>query len=112
MAWNTVLMDGIVNLNPLIDVKGRMGMGDLIPATAYFSPTTSDYMKSSEISQIAGPIGGLLEKVKESVALAQVGAIKPSWNAIIPKAGTSLFGGKVFWLLPTTGDYPQYENRS
>ena len=99
---NTVLMDGIVNLNPLIDVKGRMGMGDLIPATAYFSPTTSDYMKSSEISQIAGPIGGLLEKVKESVALAQVGAYEQSGVQLLPKAITSVGQGAI---AATTGDY-------
>lgn len=99
---NTVLIDGIVNLNPLIDVKGRMGMGDLIPATAYFSPTTSDYMKSSEISQIAGPIGGLLEKVKESVALAQVGAYGQSGVQLLPKAITSLGQGAI---AATTGDY-------
>jgi len=99
---NTVLMDGIVNLNPLIDVKGRMGMGDLIPATAYFSPTTSDYMKSSEISQIAGPIGGLLEKVKESVALAQVGAYGQSGVQLLPKAITSVGQGAI---AATTGDY-------
>ena len=99
---NTVLMDGIVNLNPWIDVKGRMGMGDLIPATAYFSPTTSDYMKSSEISQIAGPIGGLLEKVKESVALAQVGAYGQSGVQLLPKAITSVGQGAI---AATTGDY-------
>lgn len=101
-AVNTALMDGIVNLNPLIDVKGRMGMGDLIPATAYFSPTTSDYMKSSEISQIAGPIGGLLEKVKESVALAQVGAYGQSGVQLLPKAITSVGQGAI---AATTGDY-------
>lgn len=101
-AVNTALMDGFINLNPLIDVKGRMGMGDLIPATAYFSPTTSDYMKSSEISQIAGPIGGLLEKVKESVALAQVGAYYQAGTQLLPKAGTSLFQG---FDAAATGDY-------
>lgn len=101
-AVNTALMDGIVNLNPLIDVKGRMGMGDLIPATAYFSPTTSDYMKSSEISQIAGPIGGLLEKLKESVALAQVGAYGQSGVQLLPKAVTSMGQGAI---AATTGDY-------
>lgn len=101
-AANTALMDGFINLNPLIDVKGRMGMGDLIPATAYFSPTTSDYMKSSEISQIAGPIGGLLEKLKESVALAQVGAYGQSGVQLLPKAITSVGQGAI---AATTGDY-------
>lgn len=101
-AVNTVLVDGIVNLNPGIDFKGRMGMGDLIPATAYFSPTTSEYMKSSEISQVAGPIGGLVEKVKEAVALAQVGAYWQSATQLAPKAGTSLLQGGTAAL---TGDY-------
>jgi hypothetical protein len=101
-AVNTALMDGFINLNPFIDFKGRMGMGDLIPATAYFSPTTSDYMKSSEISQIAGPIGGLLEKVKESVALAQVGAYGQSGVQLLPKAITSVGQGAI---AATTGDY-------
>lgn len=101
-AVNTALMDGFVNLNPLIDVKGRMGMGDLIPATAYFSPTTSDYMKSAELSNIAGPMGGLLEKVKESVALAQVGAYGQAGMQLLPKAGTSLAQGID---AAVTGDY-------
>ena len=101
-AVNTALMDGFVNLNPLIDVKGRMGMGDLIPATAYFSPTTSDYMKSAELSNIAGPMGGLLEKVKESVALAQVGAYGQAGVQLLPKAATSMGQGVI---AATTGDY-------
>lgn len=101
-AVNTVLMDGIVNLNPGIDFKGRMGMGDLIPASAYFSPTTSEYMKSSEISQVAGPIGGLVEKVKEAVALAQIGAYMNAGTQLLPKAGTSLAQGAI---AATTGDY-------
>ena len=101
-AVNTALMDGFVNLNPLIDVKGRMGMGDLIPATAYFSPTTSDYMKSAELANIAGPIGGLIEKVKESVALAQVGAYGQAGVQLLPKAVTSMGQGAI---AATTGDY-------
>ena len=101
-AVNTALMDGFVNLNPLIDIKGRMGMGDLIPATAYFSPTTSDYMKSAELANIAGPIGGLIEKVKESVALAQVGAYGQAGVQLLPKAVTSMGQGAI---AATTGDY-------
>ena len=101
-AVNTALMDGILNLNPFVDVKGRMGMGDLIPATAYFSPTTSEYMKSSEISQVAGPIGGLVEKVKESVALAQIGAYSQAGVQLLPKAVTSMGQGAI---AATTGDY-------
>ncbi|HHX4894655.1 TPA: PLxRFG domain-containing protein [Acinetobacter baumannii] len=101
-AVNTALMDGIINLNPFVDVKGRMGMGDLIPATAYFSPTTSEYMKSSEISQVAGPIGGLVEKVKESVALAQIGAYGQAGVQLLPKAVTSMGQGAI---AATTGDY-------
>lgn len=101
-AVNTALMDGFVNLNPLIDVKGRMGMGDLIPASAYFSPTTSEYMKSSELSNLAGPMGGLLEKLKESIALAQVGAYGQSGVQLLPKAITSMGQGAI---AATTGDY-------
>ena len=101
-AVNTALMDGFVNLNPVMDVKGRMGMGDLIPATAYFSPTTSEYMKSSELSNIAGPMGGLLEKLKESVGLAQVGAYGQAGVQLLPKAATSLGQGVI---AATTGDY-------
>ena len=59
-------------------------------------------MKSSEISQIAGPIGGLLEKVKESVALAQVGAYGQSGVQLLPKAITSVGQGAI---AATTGDY-------
>ena len=98
----TVLMDGAFNINPFVDVKGRMGMGDLIPATAYFSPTTSEYMKSAELANIAGPMGGLVEKLKESVALAQVGAYGQSATQLLPKAGTSIAQGGI---AAVTGDY-------
>lgn len=99
---NKALMDGFVNLQPVMDVKGRMGMGDLIPATAYFSPTTSQYQKSSEVAQIGGAIGGLIEKVRESVELAQVGSYGMAGVQLLPKAATSFGQGLV---AATTGDY-------
>ena len=99
---NKALMDGFVNLQPVLDVKGRMGMGDLIPATAYFSPTTSQYQKSSEVAQIGGAIGGLIEKVRESVELAQVGSYGMAGVQLLPKAATSFGQGLV---AATTGDY-------
>lgn len=99
---NKALMDGFVNLQPVVDVKGRMGMGDLIPATAYFSPTTSQYQKSSEVAQIGGAIGGLIEKVRESVELAQVGSYGMAGVQLLPKAATSFGQGLV---AATTGDY-------
>ena len=99
---NKALMDGFMNLQPVMDVKGRMGMGDLIPATAYFSPTTSQYQKSSEVAQIGGAIGGLIEKVRESVELAQVGSYGMAGVQLLPKAATSFGQG---FVAATTGDY-------
>ncbi|WP_180051128.1 PLxRFG domain-containing protein [Acinetobacter sp. YH12211] len=99
---NKALMDGFVNLQPVVDVKGRMGMGDLIPATAYFSPTTSQYQKSSEVAQIGGAIGGLIEKVRESVELAQIGSYGMAGVQLLPKAATSFGQG---FVAATTGDY-------
>jgi len=99
---NTVLMDGIVNLNPLVDVKGRMGMGDLIPATAYFSPTTSEYMRGNEAGQVFGAMGGLVEKVTEATKLAQVGAYGQAGVQLMPKAWTSFAQGG---MAAATGDY-------
>lgn len=101
-AATTVLMDGAFNLNPLVDVKGRMGMGDLIPVTAYFSPTTSEYMKSAELANVAGPMGGLVEKVKEAVLLAQVGSYGQAGIQLLPKAITSTGQGAI---AAATGDY-------
>lgn len=101
-AVNTVFMDGLVNLNPLIDVKGRMGMGDLIPATAYFSPTTSEYQKGNEAFQIGGAIGGLVDKFSEAVALAQVGSYGMAAVQTLPKAITSVGQGANAAI---TGDY-------
>lgn len=101
-AVNTVFMDGLVNLNPLIDVKGRTGMGDLIPATAYFSPTTSEYQKGNEAFQIGGAIGGLVDKFSEAVALAQVGSYGMAAVQTLPKAITSVGQGANAAI---TGDY-------
>lgn len=101
-AANTALMDGIFNLNPIVDFKGRMGMGDLIPATGYFSPLTSDYQKSNESSQVLGAMGGLTDKIKESVEFARIGSYGQSAIQLLPKALTSVGQGAI---AATTGDY-------
>lgn len=101
-AANTMLMDGVFNLNPVVDFKGRMGMGDLVPATAYFSPLTSEYGKNNEGSQVFGAMGGLADKVKEAVAFAQIGQYMQAGTQLLPKAGTSLLQGGNAAI---TGDY-------
>lgn len=101
-AVNTALMDGFVNLQPIVDVKGRMGMGDLIPATAYFSPTTSEYQKGSEAFSLLGSMGGLVEKANEAVQLAKIGAYGQAGVQLLPKAATSLGQGGI---AAVTGDY-------
>lgn len=99
---NTALMDGFINLNPVIDVKGRMGMGDLIPATAYFSPLTSEYSKDSESNQVGGALAGLVSKANEAAALAKIGAYGEGAVQLMPKAITSVMQGGI---AATTGDY-------
>jgi len=101
-AATTILLDGPVNLNPVIDVKGRMGMGDLIPATAYFSPMTSEWQKSKELSGLGGAIGGLMEKASSAMDYAQIGAYGQAATQLAPKAFTSLGQGAV---AAATGDY-------
>ncbi|WP_151721071.1 PLxRFG domain-containing protein [Acinetobacter ursingii] len=101
-AATTILLDGPVNLNPVIDVKGRMGMGDLIPATSYFSPMTSEWQKSKELSGLGGAIGGLMEKASSAMDYAQVGAYGEALTQLAPKALTS---GKQGYDAAVTGDY-------
>lgn len=101
-AATTVLLDGPANLNPVIDVKGRMGMGDLIPATAYFSPLTSEWQKSKELAGVGGAIGGLVDKAGSAIDYAQIGAYGQALGQLAPKAFTSLGQGAV---AAVTGDY-------
>ncbi|WP_228203384.1 PLxRFG domain-containing protein [Acinetobacter sp. CFCC 10889] len=101
-AANTALMDGVFNLNPVMDVKGRMGMGDLVPASGYFSPLTSDYQKTNEGNQTFGAMGGLVDKISESMAFAQKGDYGQSAIQLLPKAATSFGQGAI---AAATGDY-------
>jgi N12 class adenine-specific DNA methylase/phospholipid N-methyltransferase len=98
----TLLLDGVINLNPVVDVKGRMGMGDLIPATAYFSPLTSEYQKSKELTGLGGAVGGLLQKVGDAMDFAKIGDYSQAAMQLAPKAVTSAGQGVV---AATTGDY-------
>lgn len=98
----TLLLDGAVNLNPIVDVKGRMGMGDLIPATAYFSPLTSESQKSKELSGLGGAVGGLFQKVGDAMDFAKIGDYSQASMQLAPKAITSLGQGVI---AASTGDY-------
>ncbi|WP_336939374.1 PLxRFG domain-containing protein [Acinetobacter modestus] len=98
----TLLLDGAVNLNPVLDVKGRMGMGDLIPATAYFSPLTSEYQKSKELTGLGGAVGGLFQKVGDAMDFAKIGDYSQAAMQLAPKSVTSAGQGVI---AATTGDY-------
>lgn len=98
----TVLLDGWVNLNPVIDLKGRMGMGDLIPATGYFNPSTPEYRKSDELAGLGGAIGGLLGKASDAADYAKYGNYGQAATQLAPKFVTSAIQGGQAAI---TGDY-------
>lgn len=101
-AATTALLDGPINLNPVLDVKGRMGMGDLIPATGYFSPLTSEWQKSKELSGIGGAIGGLVEKAGNAMDYAKIGSYGQAAMQLAPKSVSSVSQGVI---AAATGDY-------
>lgn len=101
-AATTALLDGPINLNPVLDVKGRIGMGDLIPATGYFSPLTSEWQKSKELSGIGGAIGGLVEKAGNAMDYAKVGSYGQAVMQLAPKSVSSISQGVI---AAATGDY-------
>ncbi|MFO7189934.1 MAG: PLxRFG domain-containing protein [Pseudomonadota bacterium] len=67
-----------------IDVQGRLGMGNLLPATGIGLKSTQD--KSREIAEAVGPIGGVIENVFKGASRLSAGDVGGAAAAIAPVA--------------------------
>ena len=67
-----------------VDVHGRLGMGNLIPGTALFLPSETD--KSRTLSEVAGPLGGILMAAQKALGAAQRGDFVAAGREMAPVA--------------------------
>lgn len=67
-----------------IDLQGRLGMGNLIPGTALFKMSEKD--KSRTLSELAGPLGGVLASAQDAFAKAQGGNLMGKTGALATMA--------------------------
>jgi len=74
-----------------VDVHGRLGMGNLIPGTAIFLPSETD--KSRTLSEVAGPLGGILMSMQKALAAAQRGDLPAAGREMAPVAVKNLLQG-------------------
>ena len=65
-AGTQFALHGISGISGLpMDVAGRFGMGNLLPGTKMFNPSVKD--KTSEVMEIAGPVGAMAKKMLDAV---------------------------------------------
>lgn len=74
-----------------VDVQGRLGMGNLLPGTAIFKPSESNKMRT--MSELAGPLGGVLEAAQKALGAAQRGDYTGAVKEMLPVAGKNLLKG-------------------
>lgn len=81
---------GISTFLPL-DIQSRLGVGNLVPGTALFSPTKAD--KSREATDVLGPAGGVVQNLVDTAKAAAKGDVRGALLAPLPKAVRDLAMG-------------------
>lgn len=71
-----------------VDVQGRLGMGNLIPGTEMFKPSETD--KTRSVSELAGPVYGVLTAFQKALAKVQRGEIGGYTGAVHELAPVAL----------------------
>jgi hypothetical protein len=96
----TILDVGLLSALSAVDVHGRLGMGNLIPGTAIFKPSETD--KSRSLSEVAGPLGGILMSFQKSMARVQSGDATGALTEVTPVAVRNWLKG---YQMAETGIY-------
>ncbi len=86
-----------------VDVAGRLGMGNLLPATAAFKPSETD--KAKTIGELAGPIAGILQQFQRALAKAQRGEVLGRTGAFSEMAPTAVRNAMQGADMAATGVY-------
>lgn len=81
---------GFFNLNGVVDVQGRMSMGNLIPATGLLNPAASEFDRNSSVANLFGASGGLSKQMTEAYQLMGMGEYSEAAVRALPRAFTSL----------------------
>lgn len=76
-----IVMYGLSALTP-IDVQTRLGLGNIIPATALFKP--SEQGKAAQLAEILGPPGGMAKSVGDFIDSMQSGQSGSAFAALSP----------------------------
>ena len=90
------LMNGAANNILPFDIKGRMGMGDLIPTTSLMNPVTMSAMGSSqnkEMMQVLGAGGGFVQKMIDGSSALGRGDYRNAAANLAPRAIESAVKG-------------------
>lgn len=86
-----------------VDLSGRLGMGNLLPATAAFKPSETD--KARTISELAGPIAGVLQQFQRALGKAQQGDITGRTGALSQIAPVAVSNALKGMDMAATGIY-------
>jgi len=81
---------GVFNLNGIVDVQGRMSIGNLIPATGLLNPAASEFDRNSSVANLFGASGGLSKQMTEAYQLMGMGEYSEAAVRALPRAFTSL----------------------
>lgn len=81
--WGDYVTHGFSAGTPF-DVQGRMGLGNLIPGTAILQKSAKD--KTREVTEVLGPVGGLIQQMMDAYDNAQEGNIGGAALALAPLA--------------------------
>ena len=89
-----------------IDVQARLGLGNMVPATALFKP--SEQGKASQLAELVGPPGGMAKQVGDFVDAVQSGKQGDAFKAFSPKMVQDTMKA---WQMWDTGEYRDSRGR-
>lgn len=84
------ILKGLGGMLPL-DLHSRLGMGNLIPATAYFKQSEID--KTRDVAEAVGPVGSVLKSFSDSLQLLARGKWDNAAVGVAPKALRDAYNG-------------------
>ena len=90
-----------------LDVQMRLGLGNLIPGTSIFKPSTGED-KGREISEVLGPAGGIAKAAADVSQAAFQGDLAGAAKAGLPKAVRDAYQALEMW---ETGEYRDRRGR-
>jgi hypothetical protein len=85
-----VMLNGISSLTPL-DVQARFSLGNLIPGTGIFKPSSEDH--AADALEIIGPVGGLAKSYLTTVDAVSTGNWERAMTEWLPKAARDFAQG-------------------